>query len=250
MNKFFDIHRYDVAGSTNDIAKRMAQEGRGEGFVAIAREQTAGRGRMGRAFFSPGGCGLYMSVLLRPHLSPGEALRITTMTAVAVCEAIEGYCGTDARIKWTNDVVAGGKKVCGILTESGISRDDRLDYAVVGLGLNILSPPNGYPEDIRNKAGALYVGQCPDTARDDIAQRILERLHHYYTRLHENEYVSKYKARCATLGSDVEIVVPNGVNRFARAVDITDDCALVVEFDGGEKAVLSSGEVIVRYEYE
>lgn len=248
MNSFFDVHLYDEVDSTNDIVKRMAKSGAPEGFVAIAKRQGAWRGRMGRAFFSPEG-GLYMSVLLRPRLSPQRAPRVTTMAAVAVCEAIEGYCGIEARIKWVNDIIAGGRKVCGILAESA-SSGDHMDYAALGIGVNVLMPEGGYPEDIKNKAGALFKGECPQGARDDIARSILERLGYYYERLDDGDYALEYARRSLITGRRVEILYPSGKPVRALVLGVDAECALEVEYENGEKGKLASGEVSVKFDYE
>ena len=135
--------------STNTIVKELASEN-GEGLVVVAGEQTAGRGRMGRAFFSPGDSGVYTSILLKPQIKPEDAVQITTAAAVSVCRSLEKLGIFDSKIKWVNDIYISNKKVCGILTESSFnSQKGMLDFAVLGVGINIYESEEGFPEDIK-----------------------------------------------------------------------------------------------------
>ena len=141
--------------STNSLLREKANAGIPEGYVVLAGQQTGGRGRMGRRFYSPPDTGLYLSLLLRPtHLLPSEAVGITTMAAVAACRSIEEVSPGDAQIKWVNDIYLGGKKVCGILTEASIGLESgSLDYAVVGVGFNVCAPEDGFPGGLSQIAG-------------------------------------------------------------------------------------------------
>ena len=143
--KGFEPETFDTVDSTNSIARQRAAAGACEGLTLIASSQTTGRGRKGRNLFSPDGTGIYMSVLLRPQASPQIALRITTMAAVSVCQAIEGLCSREPGIKWVNDIYMDGRKVCGILTETALAAGGRLEYVVLGIGVNALEPEGGFP---------------------------------------------------------------------------------------------------------
>ncbi len=173
-------------GSTNTVAKEFARNGAPEGTVVVAGKQSAGRGRMGRSFFSPGDTGIYMSILERPAISSEEVIFLTTTAAVAVCEAIESVCGFKegtCGIKWVNDIFIGGKKVCGILTESSFSTDKDgrpvTEFCVVGIGINCYEPEGGFPEDIKNTAGAL-MSEHKEGLRNSLCREILKRFEVYY----------------------------------------------------------------------
>ena len=146
---FYDIEHIKSVTSTNDIVKELAKDGNDEGYVLIADSQTQGKGRLSRSFYSPDNSGIYMSILLRPKLQAKDFPLITTCCAVAVAKAIEKVCKIDAKIKWVNDIYISGKKVCGILVESGISNDS--SFAVVGIGVNVSVPKDNFPDvDLNN----------------------------------------------------------------------------------------------------
>jgi BirA family biotin operon repressor/biotin-[acetyl-CoA-carboxylase] ligase len=152
-----ELDVFDTVDSTNTVCLKRASGGDRRTYAAVAGGQTRGRGRRGRSFFSPDGTGLYMSILLRPSgLSADEAVKFTTIAAVAVSEAIEAVACKTASIKWVNDIYVSGRKACGILTEASFNPEDgTLDYAVVGIGINVYEPQGGFPEEIKDRAGAL-----------------------------------------------------------------------------------------------
>ena len=149
------LNAFETLDSTNTYLKKLAAEGASEGTVVIANAQTAGRGRMGRSFASAQGLGVYMSLLLRPDCAASCAQSLTANTAAAVCMAIETVSGVKPEIKWVNDLYLKGKKICGILCESAVS-GDKLDYAVIGIGLNVITRPEDFPEERRHTAGSIY----------------------------------------------------------------------------------------------
>ena len=137
----------ETTNSTNSDLKELAKEGAKEGTIIISEHQTGGKGRLGKSFYSPKGCGLYFSILLRPDFSPDFAPLITVACAVSVMRAVKTVYQTETEIKWVNDIYSGGKKFCGILTESSISpKDKKLEFAVLGIGINLEVPKTGYPE--------------------------------------------------------------------------------------------------------
>ena len=213
--------------------------------AVIASEQTAGRGRMGRAFESPAGTGVYLSVLLRPDLPAQQAVRLTTAAAVAACLAIEECADASASIKWVNDVYVNGKKACGILTEASIDLESGgLDWAVMGIGFNVYEPEGGFPEEIRNIAGAIAEKPCRDL-RSRIAASFLK---HYYDIAETGRlegFAEEYKRRSFIIGMRVN-VLRGGTSRPAKALDIDEECRLLVEYEDGTKEALSSGEVSIR----
>jgi BirA family biotin operon repressor/biotin-[acetyl-CoA-carboxylase] ligase len=145
----FHIEMYKTVDSTNNKLKELARQGAPEGTVVIAKEQTHGKGRMNRSFHSPAETGIYMSILLRPKFSTADAILITTAAAVAVAQAVEAVAGREAKIKWVNDVFCDGKKICGILTEASVDIESgSLEYAILGIGINVIAPQNGFLDDI------------------------------------------------------------------------------------------------------
>ncbi len=244
---FYSLEIKKSVTSTNDAAKAAAAENRGEGFTVIAESQTAGRGRLGRKFCSPRGTGLYMSILLRPRVPVEMSLFITTAAAVAVAEAIESVSGETAGIKWVNDVFVSGKKVCGILTEGAMDVENgKLQYAVVGIGVNVREPEGGFPEDVRQVAGAVFEKECPPWLRCRLAAGILDNFYSYYRHLEEKPYFAEYKRRSIVLGKNVLIQDRSGGSDTALALDIDENCGLVVKTQSGEIKTLSTGEVSVR----
>ena len=149
------VEVYKEVTSTNTLLKQRSQSGAPHGLVIAAESQTSGRGRMGREFFSPDQTGVYFSILLRPTLSPSDALLITTCAAVACARALEKISGKTAQIKWVNDIYIDERKVCGILTEASFVQG-KIDFAVLGIGINLYTPDNGFPADIKDKAGSLF----------------------------------------------------------------------------------------------
>ncbi len=231
--------------STNDIAKKYAVEGASEGAFVVSGTQTDGRGRMGRNFFSPEDTGVYMSLLLRPEVEPSNAVSITTAAAVAVCEALEKISDVKAEIKWVNDVFVNGKKVCGILTEAGFSADKNiLDYAVLGVGVNMYAPENGFPEEIKETAGAVF-SEKHENARNEFVSCFLNSFMNYYNNICENTHGTAYAERCFVLGKSID-VIRGGETRRAKALALDENCGLSVRFEDGTEAVLNSGEISVR----
>lgn len=249
LNKsdFSDIEVLKCVTSTNTVLKERAVGGASHGSVLIAEEQSAGRGRRGnRSFSSPRGSGLYMSILLRPNLSAEETLFLTTLTAVAVSEAIEEVSGRAAQIKWVNDIFCGGKKVCGILTEGSFDMESgSLDFAVVGLGVNIAEPEGGFPEEIRGVAGALFDETPISDARSVLAAKILQNFKKYYDTLGERSFLEGYRSRSCVIGRKIS-VIQGGKNRSAFALGIDDECRLHIRNEDGSEELLSSGEISIR----
>ncbi len=241
----------DTVDSTNTECKRRAVSGAAEGLVVIAEEQTGGRGRLGRSFQSPRGRGLYLSALLRPRLEPQEVADFTAWVAVAVCDGVEAACGVRPRIKWTNDLVLDGRKLCGILTELGLeSETNALEYLVTGIGININHAPEDFDEAVRPVAVSLAQVLGHPVRRSEVAAQVILALDRMYAAFPKNkrEYLDKYRADCLTPGNRVQLVTPAS-RREARALEIDDDFRLVVELPDGTREALSAGEVSVRGMY-
>lgn len=242
-----DVHVYGSVGSTNTLLKAWAEDGCQEGTVAIAEEQTGGRGRRGRSFFSPRGTGLYMSVLLRPQQRAEAALQITTCAAVAVAEAIEALSGREAQIKWVNDVFLDGKKVCGILTEASLDVETgSLRYAILGIGINVLPPAEGYPEDLEDVAGSVFSRCELSDLRSRLAAAVLDRFFACYHELGSEECFEAYKRRLLVLGKRVTVLSGGCAVAEAEVLALNRDYSLLVRYEDGLCANLSTGEVSVH----
>ncbi len=227
--------------STNNMAKRNSDCA--EGSVFIADIQTAGKGRLGRSWKSSAGNGIYMSVLIKPDISPEKISQITLVAGISVCMALREY-GADAFIKWPNDIVAGGKKICGILNELS-AEQERINYVVCGIGINVHD--KSFHEEISDKATSLYLSTGKSFARSDIIVSVLQYFEKYYkmyTGGETGKILSDYKSLCITLDKDVQII-KDGKALTAKALDIDSDGALMVLSEGKHMRVMS-GEVSVR----
>jgi BirA family biotin operon repressor/biotin-[acetyl-CoA-carboxylase] ligase len=235
----FDLHIERTVDSTNNSLKKLAAEGVPSGYMLMAEEQTAGRGRMGRSFFSPRS-GIYFSLLLRPHTAPNETLYFTTSTAVAICRAIEKTAAHKAQIKWVNDVYIGGKKVCGILTEASIA-GGLTDWVVIGVGINIEAPEGGFPSEIAERAGALFSGTAPEGYANRLAAAVADEM---FSVLREDRkrVMGEYRERCFVKNRDVTAVDGNRARR-CHVIDIDDEASLIVRYEDGTRGKLYSGEV-------
>ena len=242
-----EVSAQSVTDSTNLTAKAMGAAGAPSGSLAVADRQTAGRGRRGRSFASPPGTGLYLSVVLRSALSMGSAALVTSAAAVAVCRAVQAVGGPALSIKWVNDLyTAQGKKCCGILTEAVADLESGgVDYLVAGMGLNLHTPAGGFPEELRDIAGAIFPeGETVDRAR--LAAEITNQLAALAGALPAAPFMEEYRARNIVPGRDI-FIVQNGEKRPAHAEAITDDGHLLVTTAAGREE-LSYGEVSIRFE--
>ncbi len=231
--------------STNAVLKERAASGETEGTVLIAAEQTAGRGRFTRRFHSPAGTGIYMSLLLRPRLCANDASLITTAAAVAAAEAAEAVSGRKAGIKWVNDVFMDGKKVCGILTEAALDIESgTLEYAVLGIGINVYPPENGFPDDIKDTAGSVLKKRTAG-AKNLLAAEFIKRFYGCYENITERNYINSYRERCIVIDRDIT-VISGGKEMPAHCLDVDSDCRLTVRFADGEIKKLSSGEISIK----
>lgn len=238
----FDISVRKRVDSTNAEARRRALAGASEGVVVIAEEQTKGRGRPGKSFYSPASTGLYLSVVLRPELQADQAQCLTTAAAVAGSRAIETITGKEASIKWVNDIYCEGKKVSGILTEGTIDMESgRFEHAVLGIGVNVKSPEGGFPAELADVAGAIY-DDGYGAVRSKLAASFLSEFWKLYRTLDAQTHYEEYRRRCFLLGSPI-VITRNGSRIRAKAVDLTDDFKLVIELPDKTRIELPYGEV-------
>lgn len=240
----FDIHIFDSVSSTNAVLKEVASSAK-EGTVIIALNQTAGRGRFGRKFYSPDDCGIYMSILLKPKFSAKDTVMITAAAASAVADSAESLSGKNTYIKWVNDVLIDNRKMCGILTEGNINLENGgFNWAILGIGINAYLPQNGYPEEIKDIATAVFDNEQEDLKNRLIA-KVLDSFWVYYISLKDKTFLDSYKKRSFILGKEIR-VIKNEISTPARALEIDDDCRLLVEYKTGEREYLSSGEISIK----
>ena len=241
------ILSYDTLPSTNDLAKEMAKANAPEGTVIVAAAQTAGRGRMGRTFFAPAGLGLYFSLILRPHCPPEQLLHLTCAAAVAACDAVEACTGFRPQIKWTNDLVAEGKKLGGILTELSVSSKTGLvEWAGIGIGINCCHRPADFPPELQDMATSLLQITVKQVSACHLAACLTDSFSQINSILFQQEQILNiYRRDCMTVGQDI-VLVRGDTRRYGHALDIACDGGLVVRFQDGETETVQSGEVSVR----
>lgn len=244
---FIELEVQTTVTSTNDLLREKEAMGISEGYTLVASGQTSGKGRNGRQFYSPENSGIYMSLLLRPdNLKALEASKITVMAAVAVCEAIEKETKERAMIKWVNDIYMDNRKVCGILTEASLGLENGvLDYVIVGIGLNIYQPQDGFPSDIKDIAGSMF-NAPKDDVKNRIVANIINQFMEYYTHFDGYDYIKEYKKRSCVIGKQIQILSRTETKQ-ALALDIDDDCCLWVRYENGETHKISSGEISIRF---
>lgn len=238
---------YESISSTNTVLKELAEQGAKHGTVIISQEQTAGKGRMGKKFYSPSKTGIYLSILVRPDIPAQEALFLTTSAAVATARAIEDVSDKKADIKWVNDIYICDKKVCGILTEAAFNIETgKLDYAVIGIGINICYPEEGFPEEINEIATAVFEHDSDTTnKRSLLIANLLDYFMDYYDNFDKKSYVNEYIKRSMLI--DRNILIINGdTSTPAIAKEIDRDCRLKVLYEDGTEKWLSSGEVSIK----
>lgn len=238
-----------TVGSTNDVAKELARAGAPEGLVVIADEQTTGRGRLGRAWSTPRGSALAVSLVLRPSLPPYEAPRITLVAAVAVAEAVRAVTGLPAGIKWPNDIQIGGRKLCGILTEMEAEME-RVSFVVCGVGLNVNIPREQFPLELRETATSLMAELGRPVARAPLLQAMMARLEEGYDQLLAGRFAAvldRWRALSVTLGQPVRVLaVAGGADLEGTAEDVDQDGALLVRTANGERRRVLAGDVSLR----
>lgn len=246
--KNIKVHIYDTLDSTNTRAKQIAAETGDAMYVVIARQQTSGRGRLGRSFFSPRE-GLYMSLVIKPDFDSGKSGLVTSAAAVAVAQSIEEHASKEAGIKWVNDVYVDGKKVCGILTE-GITdfESGRIEHLIIGIGIN--TTVKDFPSELLSVAGAVE----GDYSKSALAASVISKTLDFISKIDSPSFMEAYKQKSIVLGKSIKVykgkykVNPDdeipGIN--ARVLDIDSDGALIVLYSDGTREKLISGEISIR----
>lgn len=245
------IHYYESVDSTNTLAKTMAASGAPSGTVLIADRQTAGRGRMGRSFLSPGGMGVYFSLILRPSCPAASLMHLTCAAAAAACDGVENAFGFRPKIKWTNDLVYGQKKLAGILTELALDpKTGMVDYAVIGIGVNCRQSPEDFDPSIRSIACSARMITGDDVERERLCVELVRAFFSLDQSLltRKDAIMERYRWDCITIGQHISILQGTQI-RHAFATGITGDGALEVTYDDGSSGTVTSGEVSIRGMY-
>lgn len=239
-----DIRVFEETTSTNDVVEKLARDGVKEGAVVFAESQTKGRGRLGRKWMSPTRKGLWFSVLLRPVLRPQETTQLTVASATALRRAIKTATGLPAEIKWPNDLLIGGKKVAGILTELSAELD-RVRHVILGIGVDVNQKANEFPVELRKTATSLKIEAGGEISRAELATEILRELDRDYARICTGKFprvADEWEAGCATIGKKVSVQMGVRLVRgCAEALD--DDGALLVRTEHGHLERIIGGDV-------
>jgi len=236
-----ELHLLSNVDSTNNRAKLLARQGAPHGTAVLAEEQTAGRGRLGRSFTSPKGLGLYATFLLRPVQPLGQLLHVTAMAAVAACRAVEATGCPSPRIKWTNDLILGEKKLGGVLTEFSSGA------LIVGVGINVHHRPEDFPPDLAGLAASLLSETGRSPSRTDLAIRLMEEIFRLSEGILSQKaaYLSQYEALCLTVGQDI-LLHRNGESISAHCTGLDENGALLIRYSDGREETVFSGDVSVR----
>lgn len=236
--------RFKSVDSTNRIAMELAKNGAKEGTLIIAKCQENGKGRLGRSFCSPEG-GIYMSLILRPQFDHDECLLITAAAAVAVSIAAETVSGRPCQIKWVNDVYLDSKKVCGILTQGSFdSSQNKLDYCVLGVGINVCISPDDFSDDIKETATSIYSHKVSNDVFDRITDLFSENFTAFYSDIKSPKILNEYRKRSFLDGKTVEYQ-RSGKKHIANVLGIDENFRLRV-IENGREDLLSYGEVTLH----
>ena len=231
--------------STNNEAKKLALNGEPEWTIILAEHQHSGKGSKGRSFFSPEGSGLYMSIVLRPSFSAQKSLLITTAAAVAVARVLERRFSVKAEIKWVNDLYKDGRKICGILTESSLNSDGTLNFAILGIGIN-LCPASEIPKEIENVIGFVCEEKC-EVDKAALTTEIAKEFKKIYVSLENANFADEYNQRLMLKGKKVAVSTPKST-AFAIVLGTDEQLRLIVEYENGERHALCAGEVSISLE--
>lgn len=245
INKYcrkLNIAHFSEVDSTNAVARDLAREGAEEGTLVIADRQTGGKGRMGRKFFSYNG-GIYMSLILRPALSPSDTLFITCAAAVAAAQTINEAVGCRPLIKWVNDIYVCDKKVCGILTEGAVNpKTQKLQYAILGIGINLFEPKEKFPQDLPRAAALL--GEETEGLKEKIIGEFANKFFAHYVNLNKREFMKEYAQKSYLDGKEITFEL-GGETKTGKAIKINENGELLVDCKGKIIAV-SSGDAQIK----
>ena len=242
-----DIHVFEQTTSTNDVVEKLARDGVREGVVVFAESQTRGRGRLGRKWVSPARRGLWFSILLRPNLRPQETTQLTVASATALRRAIFSQTRLRVEIKWPNDILIGGKKAAGILTELSAELD-RVRHVILGIGIDVNQDTQEFPADLRKTATSLKIENGESLSRAALATAALRELDNEYSRIGAgrfSEIAAEWMEHCTTIGKDVTVQIGDRKIR-GRAESLDDDGALILRTEHGRLQRITGGDVTVE----
>ncbi|MFL0196581.1 biotin--[acetyl-CoA-carboxylase] ligase [Clostridium sp. WILCCON 0269] len=233
--------------STNNKAKELADKGEDHGTVVISEEQTGGRGRLGRVWCSPKYKGIWLSIILRPDLNPMKIPKITQIAAAAVIESLNAF-NIQAKIKWPNDIILNGKKICGILTEMNAELN-KVHYVIVGIGINANLTRDDFEEDILNKATSIKIETTSTLDRKSFVGALINKFEYLYEEFHQKQTIKSSidicKSNSAVIGKNIKII-KRGTETLAKALDLDDNGGLIVQHEDGSLENLISGEISIR----
>ena len=241
----FNFINLDETDSTNNFLKRNV-ESLPDLTVVTAELQTAGRGRMGKSFCSPKGTGAYFSILLKNNISVEISKHLTVMAAVAVLEELQTVTDRDIKIKWVNDVYIDGKKVCGILTEGSVNpQSEQLNYAIIGIGINLKIYENDFPKDLRDLVTCVFENECSKSQKENLIKGVICRIYKMLTG-EDAHYIDRYRKYSYLDGKKINII-RGDYTESAIALYIDKNCNLVAKIDEtGETVTLFSGDVSIK----
>lgn len=241
------LYTFEEVNSTNKVAKKLANEGKAEGTVVVAEHQSQGKGRLGRTWSSPKGKGIWVSIILRPHILPTKASQITFVIAVGMLKALKNFVNLDVKIKWPNDILINTKKVAGILTELS-AEIERINYVVIGIGVNVNQSQNEFPLEFRDKATSLKLASGQEIARVKVLQAMLEEIEKAYNLYLAEGFspiIDQWKQNSFTLGKEVKVLMNDGEIE-GLAFDVNEDGCLLVKDDDKKVHTILAGDVSVR----
>lgn len=239
LGRNVEVLCFDSIDSTSTYAKKLVASGEKRDIIVAAAEQTAGRGRSGKSFYSPVGTGVYFSCVMHPGISLSDATSVTAFAAVAVCEVLETLCVVRPVIKWVNDIFVNGKKVCGILTEAVTDFESgNIDAVIIGIGINLNTKE--FPQEIKDIAGSVGCRVNRSLIIAEIADRLYKKCPHFASK----DFMQEYKNRSAVIGKKISFT-KNGTDYIGIATDITNNGELVVDVANGPM-LLSSGEISIN----
>lgn len=242
-----DIRVFQETTSTNDVIEKLARDGVKEGVAVFAESQTKGRGRLGRTWISAKAKGLWFSVLLRPAIHPQAATTITIASGTALARALRNSTGLPVSIKWPNDILVGGRKICGILTEMSAELD-RIKHVTLGIGVNVNFTAPDFPRELKEIATSVRIELGKPVLRAEIAAEVLRQLDFDYDRVVQGKFgqvAEEWEEQCATLGQEVEIQMgPRSIRGRAESLD--DDGALLLRTPHGHLERIVGGDVTVK----
>lgn len=242
-----DIRVFEQTTSTNDVVEKLARDGVREGVVVFAESQTRGRGRLGRKWVSPARKGLWFSILLRPNLRPQETTQLTVATAIALRRAIFSQTRLPVEIKWPNDILLGGKKLAGILTEMSAELD-RVRHVIPGIGIDVNQDASEFPLELRKTATSLKIESGESLSRPALAVEILRELDRDYSRVCEGKFsdiAGEWVEHCATIGGNVTVQIGERKIR-GRAESLDDNGALILRTEHGRLQCITGGDVTIE----